>query len=382
MIRTCTLLFLLSVVFLWVSCGTKKASAPGPFEVPVVSVIQQEVRLESEYTGQTFGESDIQINPRVNGLIQSMNFEEGGLVKQGQLLYSIDPLPYQNKVDQSMGKLAEANTNLAKTKADLDMIEPLAKINAVSQRELVSTRAQYQAAQGQVQSAEAAVRNAKIELGYCSIVAPIGGLIGISKVRVGDYVSQGPMSVMNTISKLSDIRVRFTISEQEYMRIYREATQENSALKGTGKTIRMILSDGTEYPYNGVFSFADRQIDPSTGALTLEARFPNPDKFLRSGQYVKVALVTEVRKDALLVPMRSVTEMQGIFQVFAVGDSSKAVLKIVKPGPAFKDAYIIEDGLTASDKIILGGTQMLRPGMPVAPKETPWTPGESNEPTR
>jgi membrane fusion protein (multidrug efflux system) len=279
-------------------------------------------------------------------------------------------------VDQAAGKLAEAKTNLAKTKSDLDMIEPLAKINAVSQRELVSAKAQYEAALGQIQSAEGALRNAKIELGYCSVVAPISGMIGISKVREGDYVSPGPLAVLNTISELKNIRVRFTISEQEYLRIFREATAENSALKGAGKKVQLILSDGSPYPSIGTLSFTDRQVDPSTGAMTLEASFENPDKLLRPGQYVKVKVVTDVRLNALVIPQRSVIEMQGIYQVYVLGDSSKVHLQIIQTGPSFADAYIVEDGLKAGDKIAMGGTQLLRNGSTIAPKNTDWQPSQ------
>ncbi len=362
-------------VFFWFCGGKKPAPVPKLLEVSVVQVIRQDVPLESVYTGQTFGESDIEINPRVNGLIQSINFKEGTLVAKGQLLYTIDPLQYENKVDQASGVVAEAKTLHAKAKADLDMIEPLAKINAVSQKELVSAKAQFEASLGKIQSAEAAFRNASIELGYCRIIAPISGLIGISKVRAGDYVSQGPFSTLNTISQLTSIRVRFTISEQEFMRIYREATSDSSSIKGTGKNIKLILSDGSDYPYPGQFNFADRQIDPATGAMTLEAKFTNPDRLLRPGQYVKVCLVTQKRKHALLIPQRSVTEIQGIFQVFTVTDSSLVAMKIVTPGPVYRDAYIIEEGLTLADHVIVGGTQMIRPGMPVKTRKLAWKPG-------
>lgn len=147
---------------------------------------EQNVRLESEYTGQTFGQSDIQINPRVDGVIESLNFKEGSIVSKGQLLYTIDPLPYQAKVNQAEGVLAESKAKLAKAKSDLDMIEPLAKMNAVSQRELAYARSAFNAANAQIKASEASLENARIELGYCRITAPISGLIGISKVRVGD----------------------------------------------------------------------------------------------------------------------------------------------------------------------------------------------------
>jgi membrane fusion protein (multidrug efflux system) len=343
--------------------------------VLVTNVVQQDVRLQSEYTGQTYGQSDIQINPRVDGIIMSLNFKEGNLVTKGELLYTIDPLPYQTKVSEAEGSLAQARATLAKAKSDFDMIEPLAKINAVSQRELVAAKATYEASKASIQAAEASLENAKIKLGYCRIVAPISGLIGISKVRVGDYVQPGSMSVLNTISDLGEVRVRFTISEQEYLRIFREINKENSALKGAGQSISLKLSDGSMYSQTGKLSFADRQIDPTTGAMTFEASFANPDKILRPGQYVKVLIVTDVRSNALLVPQRAVIEMQGISQVYVLGDSSKVQMKIIATGPMYKDAYVVEDGLAAGDKIAFGGTQLLRNGSVITPKLTDWQPG-------
>jgi membrane fusion protein, multidrug efflux system len=373
--KTITILLVLPVMLLIYSCGKKTAPVAAPLEVPVTSVVQQDVRLVSEYTGQTYGQSDIQINPRVDGTILSLNFNEGNLVTKGQLLYTIDPLPYQAKVNAAAGSLAEAQAKLAKAKSDLDMIEPLAKINAVSQRELIAAQATYNASLASIQAAEASLDNAKIELGYCRITAPISGLIGISKVRVGDYVRPGPSSVLNTISDLGDMRVQFTISEQEYLRIVREINKEGSQLKGAGQNISLKLSDGTMYPHTGKLSFADRQIDPTTGAMTLEASFQNPDKLLRPGQYVKVLIVTDVRKEALLVPQRAVIEMQGISQVYILGDSSKVHLKIITTGPTYRDAYVVEDGLAAGDKIAFGGTQLLRNGTAITPKPTDWQPG-------
>jgi len=231
--KTITFLLVLPVFLLLFACGKKETPVQAALEVPVTSVLQQDVRLESEYTGQTYGQSDIQLNPRVDGTILSLNFKEGSLVTKGQLLYTIDPLPYQAKVNQAAGSLAEAQAGMARAKSDLDMIEPLAKINAVSQRELVGAKATYESAKAKIQAAEASLENAQIELSYCRITAPISGLIGISKVRIGDYVRPGAMSVLNTISDLGDMRVRFTISEQEYLRIIREInwTTRSSAAK-------------------------------------------------------------------------------------------------------------------------------------------------------
>jgi membrane fusion protein, multidrug efflux system len=357
-------------------CGGKDTSSEkSALEVGVTQVVQQDVELESEFTGQTFGKSDIQLNPQVDGQIQRMPFQEGSIVTKGQLLYEIDPLPYQAKVNQAEADLAQAQADLAKAKSDLEMIEPLAKINAVSQREYVAAKASYDAAKAKIAASQAKVENARIELGYCSITAPITGLIGISKVRVGDYVRPGALSVLNTISDMSDMRIRFTISEQEYLRIYRDVTSEKSNLKGAGKKIHLKLSDGSIYPEIGQLSFTDRQIDPSTGAMTLEAAFKNSDKLLRPGQYVKVLVVTDVRKNAILIPQRAVIEMQGISQVYLLGDSSKVNMKIIQTGPTFRDAYVVEEGLTPTDKIAYGGTQLLRNGSVITPKLIDWKPG-------
>lgn len=358
------------------SCKKEVAPEAKPLEISVVKVIQQDVRLESEYTGQTFGQSDIQINPRVDGVIESLNFKEGSVVSKGQLLYTIDPLPYQAKVNAAEGELAEVEAKLARTKSDLDMMVPLAKMNAVSQRELVAAKAAYNASLASIKAATATLENAKIELGYCRIVAPISGLIGISKVRVGDYVRPGAVSVLNTISDLGDVRARFTMSEQEYLRIFREITKENSNLVGAGKSVSLVLSDGSIYPETGKISFADRQIDPTTGAVTFEAAFANPDRLIRPGQFVKILVVTDVRKNALIIPQRSVIEMQGIYQVYVLGNDNKVDMKIIQIGPAYKDSYLVTEGLTANDKIALGGTSLLKSGSVITPKIKEWNPGK------
>ncbi|WP_396174454.1 efflux RND transporter periplasmic adaptor subunit [Flavobacterium sp.] len=366
--------FILLTSFL--SCKKEIAPEAKPLEIGIIEVLQQDVRLESEYTGQTFGQSDIQINPRVDGVIESLNFKEGSVVTKGELLYTIDPLQIQTRVSQAQGTLAESQASLSKTKSDLDMIEPLAKMNALSQRELIAAKEAYNASVARMKASTASLENAKIELSYCRITAPITGLIGISKVRVGDYVRPGAMTVLNTISDLGDVRVRFTISEQEYLRIFREYTKENSTLKGIGQSITLKLSDGSMYPQLGKMSFADRQIDPSTGAITFEAAFPNPDKLLRPGQYVKVGIVTDVRKDAIVIPQRAVIEMQGIYQVYVLAADNKVEMRVITPGPTFKDGYVIEDGLKAGDKIALGGTSLLKSGSLIVPKKINWLPGQ------
>jgi membrane fusion protein (multidrug efflux system) len=307
-----------------------------------------------------------------------MNFKEGSMVKKGQLLYTIDPLPYQNKVNEAEAALSEAQSVLIKTRNDLDRINPLAKIGAVSQRELVAALAAYESSQATVESCNASLRNSKIELGYCNVVAPISGMIGISSVKVGDYVSRGPSFIINTVSSIDEIRVRFTISEKEYLRITRLMKETGAEMGSRGDVVKMILSDGSLYPLKGKMNFADRQVDPSTGAMTLEAQFKNTDNLLRPGQYVKLKLVTEFRNNSLLIPQRSVNEMQGLFQVLTVADSNKLELKLIKIGPQYNMSYIVEGGLKEGDRVVVGGSQLLRSGTVINPVEKQWSPDSTN----
>lgn len=361
------------------SCkGKNEVQTAAPLDVPVVNVMQQNVALESEYTGQTYGDSDVEIRTRVEGWILRMNFTEGSMVKKGQLLYSIDPLPYKNKVDEAAAALADANSTMIKAKNDLERIEPLASIGAVSQRELVAAKASYESSQALVKSTEASLENAKIELGYCSVTSPISGMIGISKFKVGDFVSIGPQFIVNTVSSIDNIRVRFTISETEYLRITRLMQEMGIKLGQGGENVKMTLADGSLYPLKGKMNFADRQIDPSTGALTLEAQFKNTDNILRPGQYVKLKLVTEYRNNALLIPQRAVSEMQGLYQVFTVGDSNKLDLKLISLGPRYNMSYLVEKGLKEGDRIVIGGTQLLRAGSVINPVIKTWSPDSTN----
>jgi len=376
--RSIIFLIVISGLALYSCKGKEEAVAVLPLEVPVVQVMQQNVELESEYTGQTYGDSDVEIRSRVEGWVLSMNFKEGSMVQKGQLLYTIDPLPYKNAVDEAAAAIASANGQMIKAKNDLDRIEPLAAIGAVSQRELVAAQASYTSSKAMVESSEAALRNSKIELGYCNVVAPITGMIGLSSVKAGDYVTRGPLFILNTVSSIDNIRVRFTISEKEYLRITRLMQGMKVSMGDRGDVVKMILSDGTSYPIKGKMNFANREVDPSTGAMTLEAQFKNTDNIIRPGQYVKLKLVTEYRNNAILIPQRSVSEMQGLYQVFTVADSNKLTLKLIRIGPQYNMSYIVDGGLSKGDRIVVGGTQMLRSGSVITPVEKQWSPDSTN----
>jgi membrane fusion protein (multidrug efflux system) len=347
------------------SCKSREQAEVKAPEVPVASVIIKDVPLTQEYVGQALGESDIQIRARVQGFLTGIHFKEGSNVRKGQLLYSIDPLQYQTKVDQAKGHLAEAEATLVQAKSDLDRIIPLARINAVSQRDLVAAQGKYDAAVGGKAAAEAMVKNAQIELGYARITSPIDGIIGISQYEIGDYVGGLDSKYLNTVSDIRSVRVRFSVSESEYLDFRKRINPEDRGKMDW--SVGMILSDGTVYPEKGIINLANREIDPSTGTLTMEATFPNPDGLIRPGQFAKVRFIVEVRKGAMLVPQRAVTELQGTYQVFVVGDDNQVKVKMVQAGQRYGEYWVIDSGLEPSDRVALIGNMAIRPNSVITP---------------
>jgi membrane fusion protein (multidrug efflux system) len=301
----------------------------------------------------------------VQGFLTSIHFKEGSKVKKGQLLYTIDPLPYQAKVDQAKGQVASAEANLVQAKSDLDRIIPLAKINAVSQRDLVAAQSKYDAAIGSKDAALGMLKNAQIELGYAWISSPIDGIIGISQYEIGDFVGGMDSKYLNTVSDTRAVRVRFSISENEYLEFRKRfGGKERESIDWS---VDMILSDGSVHPDKGIINLANREIDPSTGTLTMEATFPNPDRLVRPGQFAKVRFIYETRKGAMLIPQRAVTELQGIYQVFVVDSENKVAVKMVKAGMRYGEYWIIDSGLEPTDKVALLGNAAIRVNSVVIP---------------
>jgi membrane fusion protein (multidrug efflux system) len=303
--------------------------------------------------------------------VTSVNFKEGSTVQKGQLLYVIDDIQYQARVDQQASQLAGAKTELVRAENELGRVKPLTELNALSKKDLDNANAAYEAAQAQVSAAEAALRNTKIELGYTRVYAPFDGIIGISNVRVGDYVSRmGTSSVLTTISSIKGgVRVRFQISEREYLRLAALSTEELSTAK---KNVQLILADGSLYDQKGEVSFADREIDPKTGTLTIEASFPNPKGLLRPGAFVKVRILLSTYPSAIMVPQRAVMQLQHIAQVYVLTDSSTLKATSVEPGPKVNDGWIINKGLNAGDRVAVVGSVSLTPNSKVEAVETKW----------
>ena len=357
------------------ACGRPEPPVVPPMEVAVVEVQPRNIPIHLDMIGQTLGSVDIPIRARVDGVLEEIHFLEGRDVTKDQLLYVIDPTPFRAKVVEAEGRLAEAETRLAKAASDLERIRPLAEMDAVSKQDLDGAVAQFEAAEGSLQAARAQVEQTEIQLGYTRITAPVSGLIGITQAKVGEYVGRSPNPVvLNVVSQTDPIRVRFSINEREYLRFRREFGDklrgaETDTPRANG--LQLILSDGSIHEHRGHIVSFDAAIDATTGTLTLEADFPNPERIVLPGQFARVRGVLEQRTGALAVPQRAVMETQGIFQLAVVGDDGTVDLRQVQMGPRVDDQWIVESGLDPGERVALEGLQRIRPGVKVVPKEAP-----------
>jgi membrane fusion protein (multidrug efflux system) len=349
-------------------CGSKEsAPAVQALEISVVQIGKQDVVLSSEFVGRTNGAIDADVRARVDGVLQEIHFKDGSEVTEGQLLYSIDDAPLLTQVAQAKGSLAEALTRQTQADIDLKRIRPLADINAVSKRELDGAIGRKGVADGAVDAAKAAVAAAEIQLGYAKILAPTTGLIGISKFRVGELVGKSPNTmVLNTVSKIDPIHVKFPVSETEYL--YFSKLAEAQGPNREKRVLQLILADGSVHPELGELVSIDRNIDAQTGAITAEASFPNPTKRIRPGMFAKVKTVAETRKDALVVPKRALRDIQGQFQVFVINKDGGVDPRNVQLGPDAGDSRIVNSGLSESELVAVDGIQRLHSGMTVKPK--------------
>jgi len=361
---------LLVAAALLCACAADEPAAPTPPEIGVFEAVKRTTKITQDFVGQTRGSTDIPIRARVDGFLESRNFDEGRPVTQGQLLYTIDPRPFRAKVVEAEGRLAESKTMLAKARADLARIRPLAEMKAVSQQDLDASIAQRDAALGSVQASEATLELANIELGYTQIHAPIDGLIGISAAEVGEFVGAPPNPVvLNYLSQTDPIRVRFSINERDFLRLARDYSVRMR--KGESETrlpVELILADGTMHEQTGLIVATDAAINPDTGTFTLEADFPNPDSLVLAGQFARIRTVVEVIPDAVLIPQRAVSELQGIKRVFQVAEGGTVTLKEVELGPQVDRMVIVTKGLEAGERVAVEGLLSLKSGATVQPK--------------
>lgn len=368
-----------SLALLTTGCGEEAGQAVIRPEVNVVTAVQRDVPLYSEFVGQTYGQEDIQIIPRVEGWITGIHFKEGDAVRKGQLLYTIDDLPVRSKVDAAAGEVARAETMVSNKRSDLDRVMPLAAMNALSQRDLDAAQAAYDAALAELQVAHASLETANIELGYTEINSPIDGVIGISAVLVGDYVGKGTLGgAINTVSSLGDMRVRFAVSETDLL-LFRKRGETDTTLKASRDEVQLLLADGSTYPQMGRLDLADRSVDPQTGSILVQAVFTNEARLLRPGQSVKVRIKTGQAADAILVPQRAVNQLQNLYSVYLLNDSDLVVPTTVKVGQRVGESWVITEGVQAGQKVALVGNALINPKVPVVPKPMEWDPEKATQ---
>lgn len=356
---------------LLVSCTSKKQEVAQIIpEVNVVQVGQMNVPLYAEYVGQTYGQSDVEIKPRVEGWVQSVNFKEGSAVSKGQLLYTIQDDELRDRVQAAQAQVSEAQILLVKAKSDLDRVKPLTEMNALSKRDLDAAQATYDAQQEAVVAAKAGLNNAQTQLSYSRITAPISGTIGVSKVQVGDYVGKSiGQQAINTVSAVGAMRVRFSITENDYLKFSQKMNKDNVK----NLEVQFILNDGSVFPETGKLDFANREIDPATGSLLVQAIVENKTHLLRPGQYVKVRFKSEEIANAILVPQQAINQMQSLYMAFVVDDSSKINPRPVKTGMRTGSNWVITEGLKPGEKVALVGNIIIKPGIVIRPVINPYS---------
>jgi RND family efflux transporter MFP subunit len=356
---------------------------PGaPLDVEVVQVEKKDVPIFGEWIGTLDGFTNADVRAQVTGYIMRQGYQEGAFVRKGQLLFEIDPRPFQAALDQAAGQLAQAKATLAnaqavqgRTELDVNRYTPLAKVQAASQQDLdnaiqnnLAAKATVATADAQIKTAEAAVETAKINLDFTRLTAPIDGIAGQAQLQVGALVnlSSGPVTSVSTVDP---IKVYFTVGEPQYL-AWRERYPTETSREAADRNLhlQLILADGSTYAREGTFYFADRQVSVSTGAIRIAGLFPNPGNILRPGGYGKVRAVIRVQQDALLVPQRAVTELQGGYQIAAVDAENKVSIRTVKVGDRFGNQWIIADGIKPGERVVAEGIQKVRPGMRVNPK--------------
>jgi len=350
-----------------VACSKKEAPPPPPPEVQVAEVVQKDMPIYIELVGATLGSEDVEIRARVEGYLAAVSFTEGSFIKRGQLLYKIDPQPFEAALSQAQANLSTAKARLDKTNNDVNRFRPLAEQKAVSQQELDNALSAQEGARFQVTAYDALVAKAKLDLAYTTITSPVDGLIGTTQKKVGSLVGRGENTLLNIISQVNPILFRCAIAEAEYLRLARGAADRNKSLeKQYG--VELILADGTVHPHKGRLDAVERAVDPTTGTLTGQFTFPNPERILRPGQYGKARFVTDVKEGAVLVPQLAVQEIQGLYSVMVVKPDATVELRMVKAGERVGNLWIIDSGLKPGEKVIVEGIQKVKPGVQVSAK--------------
>ena len=363
-------------------CGKSVAAAhSGPPPAMKVSVVKAEVSdvpVTGEWVGTLDGYVNAQIQPQANGYLVRQDYREGSLVQKDQVLFEIDPRPFEAALEQAEGQLGQAQAQLNLAEINVNRDTPLAAAHAIAKSQLDNEAQQKLQAEALVKSAEAAVATAKLNLGFTQVRSLITGIAGQATTQVGNLVST--QSVLTSVSQLDPIKVYFSISDSEYLALVHRARAGSSLLEGAAKIpLTLTLSDGEVYPYKGHIAFVDRQLNAQTGAIRIAASFPNPGNVLRPGQFGRVRAATELLHNAVLVPQVAVTEFQGMQQIYTVGPNNTVHVNTVTLGPQYGNGWVIQSGLPGGSLVITDNLQKLREGAPVSPQPTEFTASVSSQ---
>ena len=360
---------LLATVSSAVGCGSTNAAPaiPAP-EVEVASVVQKDVPIFSEWVATLDGYVNAQIQPQVTGYVIRQTYKEGSFVRKGQMLFQIDPRPFQALRDQASAQVAQAQAQLAKTAMDVDRDTPLAKERAIAQSQLDNDIQANRAAAAGVKAAEAQVEQARLNFDFTNVRSLIDGIAGIAQVQIGNLVN--PTTVLTSVSQINPIKAYFSISEQEYMHYAdRINAQTQKEIPPGAPPFELILADGSVYPQKGTGLLANRQVDVSTGSIQIVCSFPNPQNFLRPGQFGRLRAAPDIRRGALLVPQKAVSELQGSYQLAVVGADNKVSIRAVKVGDRVGPMWIVESGVKPDELVVVEGLQKIKNGATVKIKQ-------------
>ena len=363
--RSAFMVAMAAAALAFVGCRKQEAPPSPPPEVKVATVLQKDVPIYVEAIGQTRGSTEIEVRARVEGFLETVDFKEGFPVRKGQLLYTIDPEPFKAALAQARGKLAEAEADLTRARNDVIRYEPLVANNAISRQEYETAVSVEKASQAVVEAAQAAVKRAEIELGYTRVLAPESGLVGKTEVYPGTLVGRGQSTLLTHISQIETIHVRFSIPERDYLYYARRRQETGRTENAAQLPFDLLLADGSVHAEKGQLVFVDRNVDPATGTIMMEAAFPNPGGVVRPGQYARVRVAVDVKKGAILVPQRAVSELQGIYNVAVVGADDTIEIRMVEPGQRIGTLWVINAGLKAGDRVVIEGLQKVRTGVKV-----------------
>jgi RND family efflux transporter MFP subunit len=370
--QTCRPATILAVLLAMLPAGCAKkeaAAAAPPPEVEVAGVVQQDVPIYTECISSLDGYVNAEIRPQVTGYLMKQNYQEGTVVHKGQVLFEIDPRPFEAALQQTKGQLAQSEAQLGKTRLDVARDTPLAKESAIPQAQLDNDIQANQAAQALVAAGKAQVEQAQLNLSFTKVHSLVDGIAGLAKGQIGDLV--GPTTILTTVSQVEPIKAYFALSEGDYMKFAQRisAVAEGRRRAGGQKILELVLSDGSVYPRKGWVVLADRQVDVKTGTIRMAGAFDNPGSILRPGMFGRVRAVTGTDKNALLVPQRSVVEAQGSYSVVVVGSDNKASIRPVKTGERVGQMWVITEGVKPGEQVIAEGIQKAKEGSLVRAKQ-------------